>query len=615
MKPVLPGEETYERAFDLGVWKRLFSYTRPYRRELRWLILCAVVTAGADACLPLITRGVVDEVLQRGAAVRAARWILMFAGITVVMATAVWWFIRQAGKIRTHVSHDIRRDGFGNLQRLSFSFYDHRPVGWLMARMTSDCERLSNIMAWGILDLFWGTTLMSTIAVAMLVMNARLALVVLAVVPLLAWVSIVFQKRILKSARIVRRTNSRITAFFNESIMGVRTTKVFVRERENLADFRALTDGMFAASVRNALQSALYLPLIVTLGAVATGAALAAGGLHVAAGAISVGTLLAFLAYTRHFFEPIQEMARWFAEMQMAQASAERVLGLVDAEPEIRDAPAVLAAAATGSDPGAFREIELRDVTFRYGDGPAVIRNVDLRVRAGETIALVGPTGGGKTTLVNLLCRFYEPTSGEVLFDGVDYRQRPLAWLQGKLGIVLQQPHLFSGTVAENIRYGKLDAGRDEIERAARLADAHDFILGLPDGYGSEVGEGGNRLSTGQKQLVSFARAILKQPEILVMDEATSSVDTETEQRIQLALSHVLAERTSLVIAHRLSTIRSADRILVVEDGRIQEQGSHRELLAARGRYHALYTQQSVRDVTRRARTWHGREGAEASPA
>ncbi|GJM43305.1 MAG: ABC transporter ATP-binding protein [Gemmatimonadota bacterium] len=616
MTPGSPIEESYNRRFDFEVWKKLFGYTRPYRREVLLLIMFAVLTATADALIPLVTRELVDEIVERGSDVRLARYLWAFFGLTTVISVAVWRFIWLAGKIRTHVSHDIRRDGFENLQRLSFSFFDHRPVGWLMARMTSDCERLSNIMAWGILDIFWGTTLMTTIAVAMFLMNARLALVVLAVIPVLAWVSAQFQRRILKSARKVRKTNSRITASINEAIMGVRTTKVFAREQENLADFRGLTTEMFSASVRNALQSALYLPIAVSLGAVAAAVALNLGGLDMAAGTITVGTLMAFMAYTRHFFDPIQEMAHWFAEMQMAQASAERVMGLVEAVPEIQDSPEVRAAIAshrtrTSADPSlaadggptGFETIRFDHVDFRYETGDPVLHDLDLEVRAGETIALVGPTGGGKTTLVSLLCRFYEPTKGRVLFDGTDYRERSLSWLQSQLGIVLQTPHLFSGSVAENIRYGRLDASPDAVEQAARLVGAHEFVTGMEHGYQSEVGEGGNRLSTGQKQLISFARAILAQPRILIMDEATSSVDTETERRIQDGVAKVLEGRTSFVIAHRLSTIRSADRILVIDGGKIREQGSHAELLARGGRYHELFIQQSRLDVGR-GTTW-----------
>ena len=583
-------EETRKSGIDLALWKTLFSYTRPYRRQVRLLALAGVGTAVVDTLFPLVTRSVIDEVVENRGDAELYGHMLAFAGLAVAISFFIWAFIHMAGEIRTHVSHDIRRAGFERLQELSFSYFDRRPVGWLMARMTSDCERLSNILAWGVLDFFWGTTLITCIAVAMLSLDLKLGLVVLAVLPVLAWASAAFRKRILESARKVRKTNSRITASYNEGIMGVRTSKVFVREEENLREFGALTGEMYAASVKNALYSALYLPVVLALGSVATGLAVALGGLGVAATALSVGTLVAFIAYTRHFFEPVQQMAHWFAEMQMAQASAERVLGLIATEPEIRDAPGVETA------DGDVGEIEFRDVSFRYAKGEPVLDGFNLRVKAGETIALVGATGGGKSTIVGLLCRFYEPTEGEVLLDGVDYRRRGLHWLQSKLGIVLQTPHLFSGTIADNIRYGKLDASDEEIGAAARLVGAHDFVAAMPEAYQSEVGEGGLKLSTGQKQLVSFARAILARPRILVMDEATSSVDTETEQRIQAGLETMLKGRTSFVIAHRLSTIRSADRILVIEKGRIAEEGNHRELLARRGRYFTLHAQLSLRE-------------------
>ncbi|MGQ0720686.1 MAG: ABC transporter ATP-binding protein [Candidatus Eiseniibacteriota bacterium] len=596
-----PIEESFDQGLDLRLWRRLFGYARPYRRNLIAVAAFGAMTAAVDAAFPLVTKHVVDEIVAHGRDADLLPWALAYLGLTVALAVFVGTFIWHAGRIRTHVSHDIRRAGFANLQELSFSFYDRRPVGWLMARMTSDCERLSNIMAWGVLDFFWGTTLMIGVAFAMLVMNAKLALVVLAVVPALAWISAKFQKRILKTARVVRKTNSRLTATYNEAIQGVRTAKVFAREEHDLSDFRDLSGEMYAASVKNALLSALYLPVVIAVASVATGAALAAGGLEVTAGRISIGTLIAFLAYTRNFFDPIQEMAHWFAEMQMAHSSAERVLGLIDAVPDVRDADGV----APNGHPARIGRIEFTGVQFRYVDGPPVLHSLDLTVEPGETIALVGPTGGGKTTIVSLLCRFYEPTVGEVRFDGTDYRRRPLAWLQSKLGIVLQEPHLFGGSVAENIRYGRLDASDAEVEEAARLVGAHEFVMAMEGGYGAEVGERGDRLSTGQKQLVSFARAVLADPQILVMDEATSSVDTETERKIQAGLARVLAGRTSFVIAHRLSTIRGADRILVIEGGRIVEQGTHRELLALGGRYHALYTRQRIRESAREE-SWIG---------
>ncbi len=608
-------DENYDDGFDdealaaqvrTDLWKKLFGYAARYPRELIGLGSCAFITACVEVSYPLITRGVVDNVAANGLDARLLPWMLAYLGCTVILACAIGTFIWLGGKIRTHVSHDIRRDGFENLQRLSFSFYDYRPVGWLMARMTSDCERLSNILAWGFLDLVWGSTMMLGIATAMLVMNPKLALVVLAIIPVLAWVSARFQRRILKSARRVRATNSRITASYNEAIMGVLTSKAFVREQANQDEFGRLTGTMYGSSVLNLTQAAIYVPIVITLASLATGLALAIGGFDLLGGAISAGTLVAFMAYTRHFFDPVEQLGHWFAEMQMAQASAERILSLIEAEPEIQDSAAVRdAVIARGQNPASARfaedggeaqieRIELRHVSFAYDPARPVLRDVSLSVRRGETIAIVGPTGGGKSTLVNLICRFYEPSAGEVLIDGVDYRARSLHWLQSNLGMVLQNAHVFSGSILDNIRYGRLDATEADVRHAAKLAGAHDFVMQLEHGYATEVGEGGGRLSAGQKQLISFARAILADPQILVMDEATSSVDTETEQRIQRGLANVLAGRIAFVIAHRLSTIRNAHRIVVVEDGRITESGSHGELMAARGHYFQLYRQQSL---------------------
>jgi ATP-binding cassette subfamily B protein len=597
--------------FDPRLWKKLFSYASVYRRELWILAISAVCTAGTEVCYPLITRAAVDRVAADGMSTELWPLVLAYAACTLVLTLSVGTFVRMGGRIRTSVSHDIRRDGFDSLQRLSFSFYDYRPVGWLMARMTSDCERLSNILAWGFLDLVWGSTMMLGIAVAMMVMNPKLALAVLTIIPVLAWVSAGFQRRILKSARQVRATNSRITASYNEAIMGVLTSKAFVREEPNQADFQQLTGSMYGASVRNLTQAAIYVPIVITLASLATGLALAMGGMDLLGGAITAGTLVAFLAYTRHFFDPVEQLGHWFAEMQMAQASAERILSLVEAEPDIQDSAEVRDALALArqrraagdlADDGGnatIDEIDLRHVGFAYDPARPVLQDVNLRVRRGETIAIVGPTGGGKSTLVNVICRFYEPTRGQVLVDGVDYRQRSLHWLQSNLGMVLQNAHVFSGSILENIRYGRLSASDDEVVAAAQTAGAHDFSLQLEQGYQTQVSEGGVRLSAGQKQLISFARAILADPQILVMDEATSSVDTETEQRIQAAMNHVLAGRIAFVIAHRLSTIRNATRIVVVEDGRITETGTHDALMAARGHYYELYRQQSLQESSR----------------
>ena len=590
----------------LALWRRLLAYTAPYRRDLLLLAACALTAAAVEVICPLVTRAVIDDVVAHGLKVDFQSYAIGYAALTLILGLATGGFIRMGGKIRTHVSHDIRRDGFENLQHLPFSFYDYRPVGWLMARMTSDCDRLSMILAWGCLDLIWGFTLMMGIAVAMLIMNVKLALLVLSILPVLGWVSAFFRRRMLRSARQVRRTNSRLTGAYNESIMGILTTKSFVREAANADDFQRLSSTMYDASTANLMQSALYLPVILTLVSLATGLALAVGGMDLTYGIMSSGTLIAFLTYARHFFEPVEELARWFAEMQMAQAAAERVLSLVDAQPEIQDSAAVRAAiAAHANSPsnaplaidggnGRISTIELDDVSFAYDAATPVLHGINLTVNAGETIAIVGPTGGGKSTLIHLICRFYEPMSGHIRLDGIDYRRRSLHWLQSNLGMVLQSPHIFSGTILDNIRYGRLHASAAAVVDAARLAGAHAFIAALEKGYDTQVGESGVRLSVGQKQLVSFARAILADPQILLMDEATSSVDTETEQRIQHGLANVLHGRIAFVIAHRLSTIRNADRIIVLRNGVIEASGTHDELMSQRGYYFDMYRQQSL---------------------
>jgi ATP-binding cassette subfamily B protein len=595
-------EDDHPERVNLQMWRQLLQYTLHYRKTVYTFVCVALGLAASDIGFPLLAGKLITDVQARGTEANLAFYAWGFGGLTIALCSFICGFILCAGKIRTHVSHDIRRDAFEKLQQLSFSFYDTKPVGWLMARLTSDCQRLSNILAWGVMDLIWGSVLISGITVVMLWYNWKLGLAVLAVVPILGMVSVYFRKRILSASRLVRKLNSKITAVYNEGIVGVRTTKTFVRQDKNLHDFDVLADEMFEASVRNMILSAVYLPIVLTLGSVAIASALTLGGYEVLAGGLVIGEIVMFMYFAELFFAPIQDLSAWFAELQMAQASAERVLSLVNAVPEIQDRPDVLERdrlSGPSDEDEKIATIEFRDVAFRYRSGPEIISGFNLSVSAGETIALVGATGGGKSTLVNLLCRFYEPTQGEILIDGVDYREYPLHWWQSKMGIVLQQPHLFSGTIVENIRYGDLEASDEQIEAAARLVNAHEFISELEEGYETEVGEGGSQLSLGQKQLVSFARAILNQPQLLIMDEATSSIDTETEKLIQAGLARVLADRTSFVIAHRLSTIRSADRILVIEKGQITEQGTHGELLQLGGHYHDLYTEQSLRDSVR----------------
>jgi ATP-binding cassette subfamily B protein len=426
----------------------------------------------------------------------------------------------------------------------------------------------------------------TTSTIFMLIINWKLALIVLITIPVLLTIAIQFRKRILIEFRKSRRANSKITGSYNENISGVRVVKALGREDENLKEFKVLTKEMYRASYHAAWLSALFLPTVQIISAMALGFIVWYGGLQANVGIMTIGGIQAFVSYLTFMMWPIQDLARVYAEMQHSIASAERIFTLLDSVPEVFNHPGSI-------DPGTIRgTIEFDHVDFTYEDGKPVLTDFNLKVEPGEMIALVGPTGGGKSTIVNLLCRFYEPKRGVIRINGRDYTEFTMHGIQSRVGIVLQTPHLFSGTVRENIRYGCLSASDQEVEEASELAGAHDFIVNFEKKYDQNVGEGGNLLSVGQKQLVSIARAILAKPDIFIMDEATSSVDTLTEALIQRGMENLMKGRTSFIIAHRLSTIKRANRIIVVEDGRITEMGTHAELLRARGHYYRLYTQQ-----------------------
>jgi ATP-binding cassette subfamily B protein len=601
----LHDEDAFQPHINFALWRKTLMFARPYRKHLLALSVVAILCAAADVLLPWLTGRLVDEITSHGRSARLAGIEATYCAIIIGLAICIFFFIVLAGRITTGVSNDIRAAAFGKLQELSFSFYDRRAVGWLMARLTSDVGNLSRIIGWALLDMVWGGFVLTTVAAVLFWLNWRPALVVLTIVPPLLWVSRFFQVRLLRTSRALRKANSHTTAAFNEGIVGVRTSKSFVREERNLEEFKQLTGQMYRHAVSNALYSALFLPVVLTICSIGIALALGRGGMDVTRGAMSLGTLVMFLQYAAFIQNPAQELANTLTLVQGAQASAERIQGLLDTPLEIQDSPDVSAALRIGHNGDGLapdghakviESIEFRDVSFAYKEGRQVLEGFNLRVGAGQSIALVGPTGGGKSTIVSLLCRFYEPTSGQVLINGVDYRRRSLNWLQSNLGMVLQQPHLFSGTVRENIRYGRLDASDADIERAAKLVNAHEFIAAMKDGYESQVGEGGNQLSTGQKQLLALARAIIADPQLFVMDEATSSVDTHTERAIQAAVERVMEQRISFVIAHRLSTIRAADRILFIDGGRIVEDGTHADLIRLQGRYFELYTNQFTSD-------------------
>jgi len=592
------GKRRSTEKIDIGIGKRLYKYLSEFKNGLMFLAFLMVGVAGIDVIIPLLTKYAIDNFIVKKTIAGLPIFAVVYFCIIVFQGLNVRLFIINAGKIETDLAYYIRKLGFKRLQELSFSYYDNSSVGWLMARMTSDVTKLSEIISWGLIDMVWAIVMMTGFIGVMFYNSANLTLICMSVVPPLFFIGIFFQKKILRAYRNVRELNSRLTADFSEEVSGAKTTKTLVREKENLNEFKLDAGRMRNSSVKAAVFSALFLPIVISMGSLGVGFVLWIGGRSIIAGTLSYGTFVMFIAYTVQFFDPVSHLAGTIAELQNAQASAERIIALIETKPDIWDANDVIQKygdlfnAKHENWEKIHGDIEFKNVCFTYKNGEKVFQNFNLKVNKGETIALVGETGSGKSTLVNLLCRFYEPSSGEILIDGKDYRKRSLLWLQSNIGYVLQSPHLFSGTIRDNIIYGKLDSTQVEIEKAAKLVNAHNFISKLDKGYDMQVGEGGGNLSTGEKQLISFARAIVADPALFVLDEATSSIDTETEKMIQDAIEKVLNGRTSFVVAHRLSTIVSADKILVIRNGEITESGTHRELLKRKGYYYDLYTNQ-----------------------
>ncbi len=579
-------EEEFQTKVTGRTIRRILGLATRHWHYLAGFLVAIAIVSFLDSYFTYLSKAIIDDGIVAGDRAMLRSLVIRYGAMIVLQAAAVLGFIYLSGVLGERIRYDLRRTLFNHLQDLSFSYFDRTPVGWIMARVTSDTDRIADLATWGLLDITWGVMNTVTAMYFMLRINPRMALVALAIIPVLLVVAVEFRKRILVQYRQVRKTNSKITGAYNENITGVRVVKALCREEENLREFGELTGTMYRAAFRAAWLSALFLPAVQIISAFALGGIVWLGGRQALVGGMTVGGIQAFVSYVTFMLWPIQDIARVYAELQHAIASAERVFALADSVPEVTDRPGALDAGTI------LGEIEFDNVDFWYEADKPVLQGLSLRVQPGETIALVGPTGGGKSTIVNLLCRFYEPRGGAIRIGGRDYRDLSLESIQSRIGVVLQTPHLFSGTVRENVRYGRLDASNDEIEEAARLAGAHDFIATLEKGYDQEVGERGDLLSVGQKQLVSLARAVLAKPEIFIMDEATSSVDTLTEDLIQRGMEALLHGCTSFVIAHRLSTIRRADRILVIQKGRIAEMGSHAELIRARGYYYRLYTRQ-----------------------
>jgi ATP-binding cassette subfamily B protein len=579
-------EEEYTSQLTGAVFRRILQLLKPHWKWVLGFLITIALTSSTDAYFTYLNKDIVDIGINLKDTAALTRIAWLYGSIILFQSVTVFTFIYLAGVLGERVQYDLRKLLFNHLQDLSLSYYAQNAVGRLIARVTSDTGRVSDLLTWGIVDSTWAVMNIITSVTFMAIINWKLALIVFTIIPVMLLIAVQFRKRILVEYRVSRRTNSKITGAFNENFQGVRVVKGLMREDENTKEFQELTGKMYKASYRAAWLSALFLPTVQIIAALALGFIVGYGGTQINLGIMTIGGIQAFVSYLTFMMWPIQDLARVYSEMQHSIASAERIFKLVDTPAEVHDRPEAIEAKTL------MGEIEFDHVNFYYEDRKPVLQDFSLKVKPGEMIALVGPTGGGKSTIVNLLCRFYEPREGAIRINGHDYMDYKLESIHSRIGIVLQTPHLFSGSVRDNIRYGRLTASEEEILEAAKIAGAHDFIVTLENGYDQNVGEGGNLLSVGQKQLISLARAVLARPELFIMDEATSSVDTLTEALIQRGMEALMKGRTSFVIAHRLSTIRRANRIVVIENGKIAEQGSHADLLKLRGHYYRLYTQQ-----------------------
>ena len=592
-------ETKKDKVSSLKIWGKMLPFLKPYKKKMALLVTVMIVSAAIDIGYTLMTGYAVDNFITPRSHEGLLPFGLLYLLLVLVVTCSTMLMGRTGIGVEVRLNRDMREKLFTHLQTLSFSYYNQTPVGTIMARVMSDSSRISDALAWSLVDVFYSGIYVLGCMAVMLVLNWKLALLVIAVVPFIVLLTLYFQKRILAVNRQVRKINAEITRHYNEGISGAKTSKTLVIEDKNTENFKEVTGRMKSTTIRSVMLSAVYVPLIGLLTALAVSLVITGGGTMVLGDFITIGELTIFVNYALIIADPVQNLAGTISNFISTQANIERVTALLEMEPEITDTPEVIEKYGTSLDPKRENweplqgRITFDDVTFRYPDGTEnVLEHFNLEVPAGTTVAIVGETGAGKSTLVNLACRFFEPTEGKILIDGRDYKERSMLWLHSNIGYVLQTPHLFSGSVKENIRYGRLDATDEEIIAAAKLVNAHDFITRMDHGYDSDVGEGGGQLSTGEKQLVSFARAVLANPKIFVLDEATASIDTETEALIQEAISTLLTGRTSFLIAHRLSTIRQADMILVVRDGKIIERGTHQELIEQGGYYADLYNKQ-----------------------
>ena len=597
-------EETAKR-ISLRTWAKLVPFLKPLAGRLVAVALLMILSAAVDALIPMFTRYAVNRFVVPQTVEGLPSFTIFYIAVILFQAVTTVLYSRQSMIIEMNLGKHMKDLCFTHLQKLPISFYNSTSVGYILARIMSDTNRIGGVIAWvGSMFCFQFFYLVGML-IFMLYINVRMALIVLAIIPVFFIVTAIFQPRLLKANHAMRLANSRIISSYNENITGAKTSKTLAIEDKNCAEFDRITVEMYKSSLWEIRLNAVFLPIITFVGSMAVALVLYYSGVNVMAGILDFGMLSAFIAYAIAILDPLSHIGRFVSEVMSAQVNIERVTSLLEQPCTLSDTPEIeeiyggVFNPRTENWPSVTGAIEFQHVWFRYPDAPEddfVLKDISVKIPAGSTVALVGETGAGKSTFVNLACRFFEPTEGRILIDGTDYRERSQLWLHRNLGYVQQTPHLFSGTLRDNLLYGKLDATEEEIQKAARLSYVDALAEKLENGFDTDVGEGGDRLSTGEKQLVSFARAIIADPPIFVLDEATSSIDTETERLIQDTISNALTGRTSFIIAHRLSTIRNADLILLVEGHSITESGSHEELMAREGKYYRLYKTMMIMD-------------------